>query len=86
MGKKMVVALMMEGKFSGEGLESLDSDEDMLTAMARELVQKGGVGETAEAIWRDLERERSKHVASPVSSGEVLTLDEMPSCLRHTMR
>ena len=77
MGKKMLVALMMEGKFSGEGLQSLDTDEDMLTAMARELVQKGGVGETAEAIWRDLERERSKHVASPVSSGEVLTLDDM---------
>jgi hypothetical protein len=61
MGKKMLVALMMEGKFSGEGLQSLDADEDMLTALARELVEKGRVGESAEAVWRDLERERSKH-------------------------
>ena len=26
MGKKMLVALMMEGKFSGEGLQALDTD------------------------------------------------------------
>jgi hypothetical protein len=41
MGKKMLVALMMEGKFSGEGLQSLDTDEDLMSAMARELVEKG---------------------------------------------
>ena len=43
MGRKMLVALMMEGKFSGEGLHSMDADDDMLAAMARELVEKGGV-------------------------------------------
>ncbi len=48
MGKKMLVALMMEGKFSGEGLQSLDTDEDLMSAMARELVEKAGVGETAD--------------------------------------
>jgi hypothetical protein len=63
MGKKMLVALMMEGKFSGKGLQSLDADEDMFTALARELVEKGKVGESAEAVWRDLEREQSKHTA-----------------------
>ena len=42
MGKKMLVALMMEGKFSGEGLQSLDADEDLMSAMARELVEKAG--------------------------------------------
>ncbi len=63
MGKKMLVALMMEGKFSGEGLQSLDTDEDLLTAMARELVENGGVGESADAVWKDLDRERSKHMA-----------------------
>lgn len=61
MGKKLLVALMMEGKFSGEGLQSLDAEEDMLSAMARELVERNGVGETADAIWRDLERERTRH-------------------------
>jgi hypothetical protein len=45
----MLVALMMEGKFSGEGLQSLDADEDLMSAMARELVEKAGVGEPADA-------------------------------------
>ncbi len=65
MGKKMLVALMMEGKMSGEGLGSLDADEDMMSAMARELVQKGRVGESADAVWRDMERERAKHLTVP---------------------
>jgi hypothetical protein len=60
MGKKMLVALMMEGKFSGEGLQALDTDEDLMSAMARELVEKAGVGETADAIWRELDQEREK--------------------------
>jgi hypothetical protein len=34
MGKKMLVALTMEGKFSGEGLQSFDADEDLISAMA----------------------------------------------------
>ena len=60
MGKKMLVALMMEGKFSGEGLQALDADEDLMSAMARELVEKAGVGDSADAIWRELEQERDK--------------------------
>jgi len=46
-GQKMLVALMMEGKFSGEGIHSLDADDDLLAAMARELVQQSGVGQSA---------------------------------------
>ena len=38
-GKKVLMALMMEGKFSGEGIHSLESDDDMMSAMARELVE-----------------------------------------------
>jgi hypothetical protein len=72
MGKKMLVALMMEGKFSGEGLQSLDVNEDLLSAMARELVEKGGVGESADAVWKDLERERAKHAPAPANPLEVL--------------
>jgi hypothetical protein len=60
MGKKMLVALMMEGKFSGEGLQALDTDEDLMSAMARELVEKAGVGESANAVWRELDHEREK--------------------------
>jgi hypothetical protein len=49
----------MEGKFSGEGLQSLDEDDDMLTAMARELVTANGVGESAAAVWRQIQSENS---------------------------
>jgi hypothetical protein len=64
MGKKMLVALTMEGKFSGEGIHSLESDDDMMSAMARELVERGRVGESADAVWADLKRERALHLPS----------------------
>src|SRR5260370_38209289 len=54
MGRKMLVALMMEGKFSGEGIHSVDADDDLLAAMARELVEQGGVGQSADAVWDEL--------------------------------
>jgi hypothetical protein len=65
MGKKMLVALMMEGKFSGEGLQSLDTDEDLMSAMARELVERAGVGASADQMWRRLERERERVLPQP---------------------
>jgi len=68
MGKKMLVALMMEGKFSGEGLQALDTDEDLMSAMARELVEKAGVGESADAVWRDLGHEREKVLPRPAAA------------------
>jgi SNF2 family DNA or RNA helicase len=68
MGKKMLVALMMEGKFSGEGLQALDTDEDLMSAMARELVEKAGVGETADAVWRELDQEREKVQPRPAAA------------------
>ena len=70
MGKKMLVALIMEGKFSGEGLQSLDADEDLMSAMARELVEKAGVGESADQVWRQLDRERSKQLGPAVQITE----------------
>ena len=54
MGKKLLVALAMEGKFTSEGLQAIDGDDDMLTAMARELVQNKGIGESADSVWRSL--------------------------------
>ena len=55
---------MMEGKFSGEDLQSFDTDDDVMSAMARELLEKAGVGESADQIWRQLDRERSKHTGA----------------------
>jgi hypothetical protein len=56
MGKKLLVALTLEGKFAGEGLHDLDEDDDMLAAMARELVEKNGIGQSADAIWSELKQ------------------------------
>jgi superfamily II DNA or RNA helicase len=60
MGKKLLVALTMEGKFAGEGLQNIDEDDDMLSAMARELVERNGIGETADAVWKALSTEHQK--------------------------
>lgn len=77
MGKKLLVALTMEGKFAGEGLQTLDEDDDMLSAMARELVERNGIGETADAVWRALNAEHQKlfpaaHRCSDDSSDELV--------------
>jgi hypothetical protein len=55
MGKKLLVSLAMEGKLQADGLQCMDEDDDVMTAMARELVTKQGVGETAATIWRSLQ-------------------------------
>ena len=56
----LLVALIMEGKFAGEGLQSIDEDDDILSAMARELVERNGIGETADSVWRALTAEHQK--------------------------
>ena len=50
----------MEGKFANHGLQALDDDDDMLTAMARELVTQKGVGEKADACWREVQRAHTR--------------------------
>src|SRR5437868_3207196 len=60
MGKKLLVALAMEGKFAGEGLQTLDEDDDMLTSMAKELVEKNGIGESADALWKRINSEHQR--------------------------
>jgi hypothetical protein len=49
-----------DGGQVGEGLQTMDEDDDMLSAMARELVEKNGIGETADNVWRALTREHQK--------------------------
>ena len=55
---KLLVALAMEGKFASEGLQAIDGDDDMLTAMARELVANKGIGESADSVWKSLQQLR----------------------------
>ena len=81
MGKKLLVALTMEGKFAGEGLQNIDEDDDMLSAMARELVERNGIGETADAVWKSLNAEHQKlFPATSPSNGDV-SLIEAPAIL-----
>ena len=67
MGKKLLVSLAMEGKFCREGLQALEEDDDMLTAMARELVTENGVGESADAVWRQIQAEHSNLAPTSVT-------------------
>jgi superfamily II DNA or RNA helicase len=64
MGKKLLVSLAMEGKFCRDGLQALEEDDDMLTAMARELVTEKGIGESAAMVWRQIQAEHN-HVVAP---------------------
>ena len=51
---------MMEGKFSGEGLDGFEEDDDMMSSMVLELLEEGGVGESADAIWANLTAQRAR--------------------------
>jgi len=73
MGKKLLVSLAMEGKFTGEGLQSIDDGDDILMSMARELVTERGIGESADAVWRQLQKQQ-REVFS-VRSGEMTAPD-----------
>ena len=71
MGKKLLVSLAMEGKFSNEGLQGIEDDDDVLTAMARELVTEKGVGESAASVWKAVQEQHSRLLpASPAFEEE----------------
>ena len=64
MGRKLLVSLAMEGKFANQGLQALDDDDDMLTAMARELVTQKGVGEKSDALWKQIQQQHTRLLAA----------------------
>ena len=78
MGKKLLVALTMEGKFAGEGLQSIDEDDDMLAAMARELVEKNGIGDSADAIWKALHQEHKNLFPTDRRAPEIAEIGDSP--------
>ena len=59
MGKKLLVSLAMEGKFAAEGL-AMEEGDDLLMAMARELVTEQHIGETADQVWAALQKEQAQ--------------------------
>jgi hypothetical protein len=85
MGRKLLVSLAMEGKFSRDGLQALDEDDDMLTAMARELVTENGVGASAAEVWRESQAENS-HVVIPatITPGPAAVVEDAPLTTSHT--
>jgi hypothetical protein len=58
MGKKLLVSMALEGKFCDSALQDMDDGEDILTALARELVMKQGIGESADAVWKLLQTQQ----------------------------
>jgi hypothetical protein len=84
MGKKLLVALTMEGKFAGEGLQSIDEDDDMLSAMARKLVERNGIGESADAVWKAVNREHQKLFPATSGSNEDVVSTHMPTVFDDT--
>ena len=75
MGKMLLVSLALEGKFCREGLQSLEEDDDMLTAMARELVTERGIGDSANEVWRQIQAEHGMAPTAPTRTVK----DEPPS-------
>jgi hypothetical protein len=72
MGKKLLVSLAMEGKFASDGLQAIDEGDDILMAMARELVTEKGIGESADAVWKRLvEKQTEVFGARPVKIREM---------------
>lgn len=58
MGRKLLVSMALEGKFSESGLQSMDDGADVLTTLARELVMNQGVGQSADDIWKALQAQQ----------------------------
>ncbi|MGH9733016.1 MAG: helicase-related protein, partial [Candidatus Acidiferrales bacterium] len=84
LGKKLLVSLAMEGKFSSEGLQAINEEDDILMAMARELVTEKGIGERADAVWSALQKKQEEvfAVKSPDAASAtdlVKTLELRPS-------
>ncbi len=55
MGKKLLVSMALEGKFSDSGLQAMDDGADVLTTLARELVMHQGMGQSADEVWKALQ-------------------------------
>jgi hypothetical protein len=73
MGKKLLVSLPMEGKFYSEGLQAINEEDDILMAMARELVTEKGIGERADAVWSALQKKQEEVFAVRSSETEAST-------------
>jgi hypothetical protein len=59
-------------------LQTIDEDDDVLTAMARELVTRQGVGEAAAEVWRSLQQQATQEKATTPVSEPLIDLGSAP--------
>jgi hypothetical protein len=71
-----------EGKSCWE--HAIDEDDDMLSAMARELVERNGIGETADAVWKALNTEHQRRFPATAHSDNDAAVIEAPGVLIDT--
>jgi len=63
------------------GWFTIDEDDDMLSAMSRELVVRNGIGDTADSVWRALSTEHQKLFPTNSHSDDGASSIEMPLLL-----
>ena len=78
MGRKLLVSMAIEGKFSDSGLQSMDDGSDVLTTLARELVMHQGVGQSADEVWRALQAQQASAERPPMDTPEPEIASEAP--------
>jgi hypothetical protein len=54
----------------------MEQDDDVLTALARELVTQKGIGECAAAVWKTLNQQRASRL--PAAPAKELAADSFP--------
>ncbi len=88
MGKKMLVSLALEGKLASHGLTAMEQDDDVLTALARELVTEKGIGECAAAVWKTLNQQRRQQPGNTTTliADEVQETAELPDLFSPEVR
>jgi hypothetical protein len=57
----------------------MNDDDDVLTALARELVTQKGIGESAAAVWKSLQRQStSSAIAAPAMGASTESAIPLP--------
>ncbi len=77
MGRKLLVSMALEGKFSESGLQSMDDGADVLTTLARELVMNQGVGQSADEVWKALQAQQPQTQTAAIAT-ELETVSAAP--------
>ena len=80
-----------KGKFASDGLQAIDEGDDILMAMARELVTEKGIGESATLVWKQLQKQQTEVLGTrvvelPAADVETPAVIEPKAIIRKTSR